>query len=195
MHLKKWMVAAIALVQVHMAAAQEDSALRRQPATWVYGAVVQAGILEGQRGTSLQLQVINGFQYKSWFGGIGAGLDYYFVRSIPVVAHIKKNIWSERVPLFVYGDAGMHFPWLKKDVENQWYASDLKSGFIYELGLGYKAKLNSRNALVFSAGYSQKQMVELRKDPYIWGPPNMPVHTNRFDYTLNRISLKAGFQF
>jgi hypothetical protein len=194
MFLKRLVVAVLALVQVSMAAAQKDS-LHQQLARPVFHALVQGGFLEGQKGTSLQLQTINGFQHKTWFGGIGVGLDYYFVRSIPVFADFRKNLFSERLPLFVYADAGMHFPWVKKGVETQWHTSDFESGFFYELGLGYKAKLNSRNALVFSAGFSQKQMAELRKDPYIWGPPGMQVHTNRFDYKLNRISVKAGFQF
>jgi hypothetical protein len=194
MFFKRIVIGVMALMVIITAMAQADSVAEKQLQRFVFQSVAQGGMLEGEKGTSLQLQWINGFQHKTWFGGIGVGLDYYFQRSIPLFAHVKRDV-SKRVPLFVYGDLGMHFAWVKKDVENDWYNSEFKNGLFYEAGLGYRARVNTRNAIVFSAGYSEKAMAELRKEPYIWGPPGMPQRTNRFDYRLRRISIKAGFKF
>ncbi len=193
MHLKKMTLAVIACLTVWMAAAQSDT-ISVQPVKPVFHALTQVGILEGERETKMQLQWINGLQYKTWFGGIGVGLDYYFQRSIPLFADIRKDL-SKKVPLFIYGDLGVHFPWIKKAAESGWMETEYKNGLFYEAGLGYRAQVNARNAIVVSAGYSEKALAELRKEPYIWGPPNMPQRVNRFDYRLKRISIKAGFQF
>src|SRR5689334_8657847 len=72
-----------------------------------------AGILEGESGTSLQVQTINGLRYKTWFAGVGTGLDYYYQRTIPLFLSVSKFLSSTKVPLYFNGDAGINFIWSK----------------------------------------------------------------------------------
>src|SRR5438067_13301438 len=61
------------------------------------------GTLDGERGTSFQLQSINGIAYKTYSAGIGLGLDYYFMRSIPLFIQLEKSITKHNTSPFVYG--------------------------------------------------------------------------------------------
>ncbi len=42
------------------------------------------GVAAGESRPSGLFQTVNGVRYKNWFAGIGAGLDYYSYRTIPV---------------------------------------------------------------------------------------------------------------
>src|SRR5687768_15390308 len=81
-----------------------------------FQSLLNIGLLEGQESSEFQIQTINGIQYKGWFAGIGAGVDYYRFRSIPLFLDIRKNILNKNFTPFIYADAGIHFPW-KKDNE------------------------------------------------------------------------------
>src|SRR3954471_10659348 len=71
-----------------------------------FQAEVQVGPLDGQRGTYIQLQSVNGVSYKGYFLGIGTGLDYYFMRSIPLFLELKKNLFNKGNTPFIYADGG-----------------------------------------------------------------------------------------
>src|SRR5881227_3562178 len=63
---------------------------------------VQVGPLDGQRGTYMQLQSVNGISYKGYFIGLGTGLDYYFMRSIPLFLQLKKKLLNKNNTPFIY---------------------------------------------------------------------------------------------
>ena len=48
-----------------------------------FSSQISTGIVEGEQGTSFHIETINGLRYKTWFAGIGAGLDYYYYRFCP----------------------------------------------------------------------------------------------------------------
>ena len=48
------------------------------------------GVLGGEKDASFQIQTINGVQYRTWFSGIGTGLDFYFQRSVPLFLSVGK---------------------------------------------------------------------------------------------------------
>lgn len=54
------------------------------------------GLLEGEHGSSLQLQTINGARFSSWFVGLGAGIDWYYRRSIPIFTSVNKEFLKKR---------------------------------------------------------------------------------------------------
>ena len=49
------------------------------------------GLLYGQAGTAFQLQTVNGVSYKTFSGGIGIGMDDYYLKTIPLFFDIRKN--------------------------------------------------------------------------------------------------------
>src|SRR5690242_4135427 len=69
------------------------------------------GMNEGQGQTAFQLQTINGAEYKGWFAGVGVGLDYYNIRSVPLFFDLRKDIQNKKSTPFVYADAGVNYVW------------------------------------------------------------------------------------
>ena len=160
-----------------------------------FSTINQAGLILGTEEYELLLQSINGVRYKSWFGGIGVGLDYYYMRSVPVFVDVRKMVLPGKWPLFVYGDVGVNVAWLKDaDKESLWYSSKINKGLYYDVGAGFDFKIK-KSSFIISGGYSTKELHEVRTYAYIWGPPGMPEKRDFVDYKFSRIVVKAGFQF
>ena len=166
-----------------------------QKAKPVFQSTMQGGLLEGERGSAFQLQTINGIQYSTWFAGLGAGLDYYHTRSIPVFLNVRKEFFKKEKTPFVYVNGGYHFPWLKEGGE-QWYTTETEGGLYYDAGIGYQVPVMRKSAFFFSIGYSQKNIREKQTDGVwitIW--PSPPPQTRVFDYNLRRLIIQTGFRF
>jgi hypothetical protein len=185
----------LVLVAANVSAQQKNSAPLLQ-----FHSINNIGLLEGQAGSAFQLQTINGAQYKSWFGGAGIGLDYYKYRTIPLFFDLRKEFGKSHNKFFVYGDAGIDFYWKRDNDAKQFYYDDkFKNGFYGEAGAGYKLKISQKLSFVFSAGYSYKKMTE-EGDYYYMGPtpniyPQFPSESEKINYHLNRLVLKAGIEF
>src|SRR5882672_7646929 len=121
---------------------------KKEKAQWKFHSINQLGWLKGESASTILAQTIQGFQHRSWFGGIGAGIDPYHLRGIPVFVDIRKEWGSEKNAFFLYGDAGIHFAWLKdnqKDAYAHGVPAEISNGFYTDIGLGYKAKIFHRN--------------------------------------------------
>jgi hypothetical protein len=163
----------------------------------MFHSINQVGLLDGSTGTYFQMQSVNGFQYKKWFAGIGAGLDYYRYRSFPLFADVRRQFGNPNKSFFIYADAGVHFIWVRTQDKKAYYfnADDqFINGFYCDAGLGYQLKLKTGSALLFSAGFSYKKVTEkltnLQNFTNLIPAPN----TDWYDYYLNRLTLKIGFQ-
>lgn len=158
--------------------------------------MVQGGLIEGESGNAFQLHTVNGFQYKTWFAGVGAGLDYYHVRSIPVFLNVRKAFQNSEKTPFVYLSGGYHFPWLKEE-DKLWHITETSGGLYYDAGLGYQLPVGKKSSLFFSAGFSQKRYQEKVTDDVwiaIWPWPG-PQQTRLVDYNLRRLSIQTGIRF
>src|SRR5215217_526732 len=85
-----------------------------------FGSINSVGWLKGDSRNMVQAQSINGIRYKSFFCGIGVGLDNYYYKTIPVFADIRKNILSRKSTPFVYADLGISFPKDRIKTESSW---------------------------------------------------------------------------
>ncbi|MBA2745856.1 MAG: hypothetical protein H0U44_06495 [Flavisolibacter sp.] len=159
-----------------------------------FNSLLQAGLLEGSAGSAFSLSTINGVRIKSFSAGVGVGLDYYTVRSVPVFIDLRKDLLKSDKTPFVYVSAGRHFPWLKNNENNEWITSKTFPGWYYDLGIGYSIPIQSQ-ALFFSAGYSYKAFRETTEMSTICLRGECPTFKEEFSYALRRISIKAGFRF
>ena len=73
-----------------------------------YSFTNQVGLMEGQK-ESFLVQTIHGIRTRSWFGGVGVGIDGYRVRSIPLFLDVRKTFGKKANALFAYADGGVHF--------------------------------------------------------------------------------------
>lgn len=160
--------------------------------------VSSVGLLNGGKGSSLALQTIIGAACKHSFVGIGAGLDYYYYRSVPLFVDIRHEFGKGSRSMFLYGDVGYNYDWVAKGKTDQpFYTPDLKfsGGLYYDGGIGYKFGFNKSDALLISLGYTVKKMkseVGSGVCPLI-GPCYEAIQTYR--YNLSRLVIKAGWRF
>jgi hypothetical protein len=156
-----------------------------------------AGLLEGQHGSSLQLQTINGVKFNDWFVGLGTGIDWYYRRSIPVFGSVSMDfLKKERRSFYVSGNVGMNFPWQTDNYHNEWGYNETKSyaGLYWSAGLGYKIGMGKKNdALLIQVGYDYKHVGEKVNNPYVVIESQDP--NDHFDYHLRRLSAKVGWSF
>ena len=162
---------------------------------WQFHSINNIGLLEGQTGSAFQIQSINGMQYKSWYGGIGVGLDFYRYRTIPLFLDIRKEFGSNRDKFFAYADGGVNFCWLTDNEKNMYLMDDhFDTGFYTDLGLGYKIGLGRTNHLLLSIGYSLKKLKETYNS-YYYFPPDNKINKDEINYSLHRLTLKIGWEF
>ncbi|HEV7332993.1 MAG TPA: hypothetical protein VGN63_18295 [Flavisolibacter sp.] len=168
-----------------------------QTKSFSFKSSVQAGLLEGEVGSAFQLQTVNGFQHKTWFGGVGVGLDYYHTRTIPLFLSFRKSFNDGVKSPFVYASGGYHFPWLRQQ-DKLWNESTASGGLYYDAGVGYHVPVLKTSALFFTLGFSQKDFSISHSDGYYigiwpWPYPNAPRTT--LDYNLRRLSIQTGLRF
>ena len=159
-----------------------------------YSGNISAGVLSGQSSAALQLQLVQGVQYKTWSAGIGAGLDYYHTRSVPLFLQLRKTIKVNPETPFVYLNGGFNVPWVQ--AEKEFFATGYTRGFYGEGGIGYEVPVLKKHRLFFSGGWQVKTYTAtMNTMPWLssWPPPS---HAFRdFDYTLNTLAVKAGLRF
>ena len=174
---------------------KQQTAKNKNNCSCGFQTMLQGGVLEGAGGASLQVQTINGAYYKTWFAGVGVGLDYYSMRTIPVFLDIRKDLFNRKRTPFLYADAGIHFDWLKSKEKPGSGSSEYNRGFYYDAGIGYKIALGNRDALQLSTGYTMKRLREERwMTPWCIQAPCNP-SKEYYGYSFSRISFKVGWQF
>lgn len=152
------------------------------------------GIVEGSQGSAFHLQTVNGIAMRKWFVGLGAGIDYYRFRSVPLSIETRKEFSNKNINPFVYGAAGIHLPW-KRDNEMYYSNADLSGGLYYDLGLGLQFATSKTNGFTISAGYSFKRVTEtIHSVPYCLVGP-CPEYEQKREYGLKRVSMKVGWRF
>ena len=162
---------------------------------WQFHSINNIGLLEGQTGSAFQLQSINGMQYRSWYAGVGLGLDFYRYRTIPLFLDIRKEFGSGINKLFAYADGGVNFCWLTDNQKSMYLTDDhYEAGFYTDLGLGYKIGLGKTNHLLLSIGYSLKKLKESYQSYHVY-PPDYTLNKEQLIYNLNRLTLKIGWEF
>ncbi|MDB5207422.1 MAG: hypothetical protein JWR72_2497 [Flavisolibacter sp.] len=156
---------------------------------------IQAGLLEGEKGSAFQLSMMGGLRYKTWTTSVGTGLDYYGIRSIPLYLNVQKRLFNRTQTPFLYLGSGYHFPWVNTDYKDSWRETKTKGGLYYSGGIGYQLPAIKKAALFFAAGYSLKQYFEevTSLSPCLIAP--CPEYKEKFKYRLRRLSVTTGLRF
>ncbi|MFL5743739.1 MAG: hypothetical protein ACJ751_03690 [Niastella sp.] len=174
----------------------EKQVQSRKGCSCSFSSINQAGILNGAKGAYYQLQTINGIKYKTWFAGIGVGVDPYSRTGYPLFFDLRKDFLNKNATPFLYADAGAHIVKDKNDQINNWYENVYRNGAYTDVGIGYKFPVLSKFQGVISAGYSYKYVE--RKS--VFSGSNCPsglCYDNYETYKsyLHRGTIKLGFQF
>ncbi len=156
--------------------------------------IIQGGLLAGSSTESFALQAINGFSFGNWYAGVGAGLDFYMQRGVPLFADLRYHFSKQRKSFFIYGDAGTHIPWIKN--KEQRNVISQSTGFYTDAGVGFRLATKKNDAFLFSAGYSYKHVPE-KQEGFSWQPWPQPTAQSIFNYNyrFNRVVVKFGLMF
>ena len=140
-------------------------------------------------------QTVNGITKDRSFLGLGVGLDYYQIRSIPLHLDYRWNFSANRNTPFLFAGGGLDFAWFNANQKVEMEVSSSSPGYYYDLGAGWKLSGKNRTAFVLSAGYSAKQV--RYKTPFysIFAAPQMEGESlNRFNMIFRRVSVRIGLQ-
>ena len=195
---KKFLLLLSLLVIISEITAQEIKNVRKDSfgEKKFFSSQISAGIVEGEQNTNLHVELLNGLRYKTWFAGIGTGLDYYYYRTIPVYLSGIKYLSPRNHSFFVQGDAGVNFVWEEDRMNNRNEVShEFKPGIYWNGIVGFATGLDRKNAFSFGLGYSQKSFKEI-KEMAIWcfNPPCENTFET-YKYNLKRLTLRIGWQF
>ncbi|MGN6248975.1 MAG: hypothetical protein ACTHNG_11505 [Ginsengibacter sp.] len=138
----------------------------------------------------------NGIVYSSWFAGIGAELDNYHFKTIPVFLDGRKYFGSEN-RLFIYGDLGANLPAQKKAGKEFYdYSRFYYSGGMYWAGgIGYLFPFIKKSSLLFSLGNSYKSMsAKTIGNNYCPAGDCAPSYRD-YQFKFYRLVVKAGWFF
>lgn len=157
------------------------------------------GLLIGGSDNAPQFQTINGVAYHNWYTGIGAGIDWYYQRSIPVFLSVNRFFTtSPRRQVFLSSGAGVNYAWGTPDyITNGWgYDTKFSPGFYWTAGLGYKIAIGKQNDhLLIQLGYNNKSHTQKSTlvMPCLIAP--CPVSKETYKYSFNALSFRIGWGF
>ena len=161
-----------------------------------FSVIGQMGALIGKNESAPSFQAIAGARYRTWFLGLGAGLDLYKFRGAPVFVDVRKSFVVQPGSVFqpfIYADGGIHYSWPSSHDKKDGAHTNFTNDVYMDAGLGCYIMMKPRHALLLSAGYSMKK-VQYKIDGYSFLDPTPTYSPHVYDYTLNRISIKLGWQ-
>jgi hypothetical protein len=156
------------------------------------------GMLEGEQSSKFQLQTINGIYKNKWFAGVGTGLDYYYFRSVPLFLSVNRYLCDCDRTWFLSLDGGVNWVWDKSTANwvNNYRYGRFEPGLYWASGIGYKMGLrNKKDAVLLNVGFSAKHVREEVKSVMWCLVPPCPETTDKYQYKLNRVSLRVGWEF
>jgi hypothetical protein len=160
-----------------------------------FSSINQAGVLVGANKESAMVQTINGIRKDKWFAGVGAGIDFYVERGVPLFIDIRRDLTDKKNTAFLYADGGIYSPWLNFIQKERKLNSSISVGGYYDFGLGWKLTGKNNRSFLMSAGYSLKQDrgKAMRQN---WNPIIRATESNieYYNYKYRRVVIKLGLQ-
>lgn len=196
--MKQYMVSLL-LVMITLA----SSAQQKQKKFYL---IPQAAVLSGDHIYSGQWQLVGGLRKKQWAFGLGSGMDYYKLRSIPVFTD-TRFFFGKKKAYFSYLNLGYNIaspmPWQQKMMYGYWSlaqgGSRFDNGLYTDIGLGYTLNATAKRKLILSMGYGFKTVTEHYNSWVPWsnylmsgGIMQKSDYDQSVDYWLNYFSLKLG---
>jgi hypothetical protein len=161
----------------------------------------QAALLNGDHSVSGQVQVSGGIEKNALSIGIGAAIDYYKIRTVPLFADLRFAFGKDRA-IFSYLNVGSNIAWaLESQYNNYWVMggsskSSFSNGVYTDIGIGYSFRKGKKNSMTMSIGYSMKTISESHLETIYrdFPPYTTENHERKMDYTFNRIALRLGIK-
>jgi hypothetical protein len=166
---------------------------------WQYMGLFEGGWMKGSSDEALGFLTTYAAGKNNWYPGISIGLDWYGIRSIPVMASLHKALGKSNNQPFVYGSAGISLPWQQAPTVYENYplaTAKYHSGFIGAAGLGCWLKWKEGKAVSISAGYSYKtaRLAGTYSSPFRRYPTDYSVPGFETKYRFQRLFVRLGLR-
>lgn len=186
----------LAMVLCVLNAATGQPVTQKPAVKIVYSALNEVGLLTGATGQAAVLQTIHGVRINRWFTGIGAGIDYYGMRSVPLFLNVQRDLSDKSKRPFLFASGGVNMPWATSTQNaSKGYIGEARKGLYVDGGIGMKLQTKSIGAVVFSAGFSYKKTSDKVEMFSLWSSYWPPRPSDEyFKYQYRRIVLKLGLQ-
>lgn len=156
--------------------------------------ITSAGLIAGETDNRPAFQLSGGVVRSRYFAGVGIGYETYRFNSFPVFADWRIDFGKKRLG-FLYGNAGYNFPGSYNEETEFFKTSDrIKGGFFMDAGIGYRIRLGTFNRLLFSAGYTRKDIRHIKRYAYPCITGDCPDNINDFKYSLGRMVAKMSWE-
>ena len=157
------------------------------------------GAVGGDFDAAFQFNTINGMQRGLYFGGIGTGIDMYYIRTAPLFLSLSRYLNQRNTSPFFALDGGTNFVWDKSTANKYNYYSndgDFTPSLYYAAHAGYKIGINKKSGSVLvSLGYSAKKIKENIAASVPCFQPPCPSADQQINYRFNRFSFRLGWMF
>lgn len=179
---------------------REKLIFQSKPKGW-YNSTSVSAYFGGDKGYQIQSVVGYRFLYR-YYAGLGAALDNYTIRSLPVFADLQGNWFLSKTTPFNYLDAGISNPWPRNNQILKYNGNLGKKipGVYLNIGIGQRLHcLHNDHSWQFSIGYSLETMKLRYVQTYTSADPADPsqritnLYTQTYQYTFNRLVLRVGF--
>jgi hypothetical protein len=157
------------------------------------------GLSSGEAGGAGILQTVNGVARGPWFAGLGASVDYYRFRSVPLFVSVTREVaLGRRDWLYLYADGGTNVPWYTRPQtgdNNAIISSTFRGGEYWAGGIGYLWKLGNQThqAVLISAGYAVKKLSEHQVTASTCAP--LDCNMVRYEYLNRMFQFMIGFRW
>lgn len=167
----------------------------------VFNVVPSAGFINGSGSVSGLFDITALVRKNDWAFGIGSGIDYYRIRTVPVSLAARRYLGG--APAFLYGSAGYT---IAAPLETQYLhtgafwmnnsRSSFSNGVNAEAGIGYSLAPKRKHGLELAIGYSVKTLNESYTE-YIFRdfpPYTLEPADHSFHYTFSRAVVRIGIR-
>jgi hypothetical protein len=169
---------------------------------WKYTATVSGGLIIGAQEPSYLVQTLHGIQKGPWMIALGAGIDYYIIRSVPIVAHGQYHLKGKRASSpYLYAQAGPALTWANNEWIQKFQNQDIytfKTGWLAESGMGFQFPMGKKLKGFTSFGYSFRQANYQERQLWWIGPwptpQDVPANYTQQKLNMLRAVLKLGLQ-
>ena len=184
----KWLIIAVLLPALSFS--QGNTTSKGEIAT-----ITSVGLVAGESTAKPLFQLSAGVTFNRWFTGIGFGYDQYNFNSFPLFADWRMYFGKDRLGFF-YVNGGYNFPAKGNRNESDFFKTTdrFSGGFYMDAGAGYRVRLGSLHRLLFSAGFSQKNLNNKVGFTYPCFIEPCPEEVYTYHYKLGRIVTKLSWE-
>lgn len=161
----------------------------------------EINLLNGDEHISSTINLKVGILKNNTQYSIGAGIDYYGYRTVPLMVDVKQFLSNKKNKPFVYAGTGYNVTWLLDEQKRRnWFwgmpttTADYSNGFTYHFGIGYGFLNKQNKGLLINIGINSKSLKETYDTWVFNGTTSVLMPTSNI-YTLSRLAIGLAYSF